>query len=201
MIVLAPEGSRTPTHLMALTEAIFRLVPDFIARAEWARKTYNARGETVTQRRNYKGPWTRGQRCIIPAELIYEPKYDETGKSTRWAIQQAGAIPMGIAGIYEVVTTPDGRQMYSMAMLTVNADGHPFMNQFHAPGDEKRMVVILDPKDYGPWLTCTPDEAQGYLKQWRGPLQGEAAPLPKRARPSALGSGPRVDPPATGDLF
>jgi putative SOS response-associated peptidase YedK len=186
---------------MALTDAIFRLVPDFVATAEWARKTYNARGETVTQRLNYNGPWAKGQRCIIPAELIYEPRYDETGKSTRWAIQQAGAIPTRIAGIYEVVTTPDGRQMYSMAMLTVNADEHPFMKQFHAPRDEKRMVVIPDPKDYGTWLTCTADEAHGYLKQWHGPLQQEAAPLPKRAEPSALGDGPRVDTPHTGDLF
>lgn len=82
----------------------------------------------MTKRRNYWGPWAKGQRCSIPADLIYELRYDETGKSTRWAIQRAGAIPMGIAGIYEVATTPDSCQMYSMAMLTVNADDHPFMN-------------------------------------------------------------------------
>lgn len=62
-------------------------------------------------------------------------------------------------------------------------------------------MVILDPKDYGPWLTCTPDEAHGYLKQWHVPLQGEAAPLPKRAKASALGSGPRIDPSTSGYLI
>ena len=28
-------------------------------------------------------------------------------------------------------------------MVTVNADAHPLMNQFHKPTDEKRMAVIL----------------------------------------------------------
>lgn len=40
-----------------------------------------------------------GQRCIVPAEGIHEPNH-ETGKSVRWLIQQAGGVPMVIAGIY-----------------------------------------------------------------------------------------------------
>lgn len=201
MIVLAPDDGITPRRMMALQEAIFRLVPDFIAKVEWARRTYNARSETVASKRTFRGPWFKSQRCIIPAELIYEPRYDETGKSTRWAIQRAGAVPMGIAGIYDVVAHPDGRQMFTMAMLTVNADDHPFMSRFQAPGDEKRMVVILEEKDYAEWLACPVSEAPKFFRQWQGPLQGEAAPLPKRAKPSTLGSGPRVDPPTSGELF
>ena len=34
--------------------------------------------------------------------------------------------------------------------------------RIHKPGDEWRMV-IPDPKDYGTWLRCTPDEAQAYF--------------------------------------
>ena len=41
--------------------------------------------------------------------------------------------------------TPDGRDVFTIAMPTVNADGHPLMKRFNKPGDEKRMVVILDP--------------------------------------------------------
>jgi hypothetical protein len=32
-------------------------------------------------------------------------------------------------------------------MLTINADDHPFMRQYHKPEDEKRMVVILNEND------------------------------------------------------
>ena len=37
-------------------------------------------------------------------------------------------------------------------MLTINADGHELMCQFHKPVDEKRMVVILPPDSYDHWL-------------------------------------------------
>ena len=42
--------------------------------------------------------------------------------------------------------------MRSMSMLTVNADQHPLMKNFHRPEDEKRMVVILDEGEFEAWL-------------------------------------------------
>jgi putative SOS response-associated peptidase YedK len=33
------------------------------------------------------------------------------------------------------------------------------MNQFHRPGDEKRMPVILEPENYLAWLNATPMDA------------------------------------------
>jgi putative SOS response-associated peptidase YedK len=48
-------------------------------------------------------------------------------------------------------------------MLTVNADAHPVMNQFHKPGDEKRTPLVLDPSQFEAWLSATPDEAQAML--------------------------------------
>lgn len=66
-------------------------------------------------------------------------------------------------------------------MLTINADGPSVYQRFHTPGDEKRMIVILDPRDYE-WLTCTPEEANSYFKQWREPLDSYEAPLPPHTR-------------------
>jgi putative SOS response-associated peptidase YedK len=37
-------------------------------------------------------------------------------------------------------------------MLTVNADEHPLMKNFHRPEDEKRMVVVLEEGDFDAWL-------------------------------------------------
>jgi hypothetical protein len=83
-------------------------------------------------------------------------------------------------------------------MLTVNADGHPVMQRFHKPGDEKRMVVIVDPDDYGAWLGCRVDEAPRFFKLWGGPLEAFPAPLPPRA-PSA--SSVKSSKPQQGDLL
>ena len=80
-------------------------------------------------------------------------------------------------------------------MLTVNTDGHPVMQRFHRPEDEKRMVVILRPEDYDAWLSCPVSQAPGFLQQWCGPLEAVADPLPPRA-PRAI-SGKVVVPPAS----
>ena len=69
--------------------------------------TYNARSETVHQLASFKLAWQHGQRCIIPAEHIYEPNW-ETGKAVRWKIFQPGDVPFGIAGIYRRWKNPAG---------------------------------------------------------------------------------------------
>jgi len=181
-IRLAPDGTESGELIRTVSDGIFRFVPDFIAKVDWARHTYNARVETVDTKTTYKKAWAAGHRCIIPTEAIYEPNY-ETGSSVRWRIRKGNGEPMGIAGIYRSYQGPDGREMYAFSMVTVNADDHPFMRQFHAPGDEKRMVVILEPEDFEGWLTCPVSEAKTrYCKQWHGELVGEPVPLPRRPK-------------------
>jgi hypothetical protein len=179
MIRMAANDGTTPPELI-VHDAIFRFVPDFIVKLDWARKTYNARSETVHAKPTYAPAWRKGQRCIIAAEGFYEPHY-ETGKAVRWAFNLPDGVPMGIAGIYQPWIMPDGRQVFAMSMLTVNADDHPLMNRFHAPHDEKRMVVVLHPSDYRNWLSCPVGEAKKYFEQWREPLDACPAPLPPRA--------------------
>lgn len=193
------DGSHNAARV--IDDGIFRFVPDFVSRVDWARKTYNARSETVTSKVTYRAAWDAGQRCIIPAEAIYEPNY-ESGSAVRWRIRHGSGEPMGIAGIYRTWTDADGELVFSMSMLTVNADDHPFMNRFHAPNEEKRMVVVLDPKDFEGWLTCAVEEARPrYCKQWTGPLVGEPAPLPQRSKAPRPSSTRGAIDGSTGDLF
>jgi putative SOS response-associated peptidase YedK len=184
-------------------EGIFGLLPGFAKELAFGRKTYNARSETVHALPSFRDAWRRGQRCIVPAEIIYEPNY-ESGKAVRWAIQQPGAVPMGIAGIYTRWRHPDGRELFSFAMVTVNADGHPVYQRFHRPGDEKRMPIILAPAEYDAWLTCSVQEAAQFFRTWPGPLECEPAPLPPRA-PQASSvrttRPPKPKPPQTPSLF
>jgi putative SOS response-associated peptidase YedK len=175
-------------------DGIFGLLPHFQAELAAGRKTYNARSETVAKLPTFRESWAKGWRCIIPAELIYEPNW-ETGKAVRWSISLPDGEPMGIAGIYRKWTGPDGRQLFTFAMLTVNADGHPVMQRFHRPDEEKRMVVILDPGQYGQWLSCPVADAPGFFRRWNGHLHAEPAPLPPRAPRNSSVATSRPRPP------
>jgi putative SOS response-associated peptidase YedK len=183
-------------------DGAFGLLPFFAKELAYGRKTYNARSETVAKLPSFRDAWRRGQRCIVPAESIYEPNW-ESGKCVRWRIGQHGDVPMGIAGIYEKWRHPEGHQMFSFAMLTVNADEHPVYRRMHRPEEEKRMVVILDPKDYDEWLACSVDDARKFFRQWPGELLAVPDPLLRapRAMSGKVVIPPQKPEPASGELF
>jgi putative SOS response-associated peptidase YedK len=195
-IRLAEDGSGN--HIV--DDGLFGLLPHFAAELAAGRRTYNARSETVATLPSFRQSWARGWRCIIPAEAFYEPNW-ETGKAVRWIIGQPGGVPLGIAGIYRKWQHPDGRELLTFAMLTVNADGHPVMQHFHKPGDEKRMLVLLEPADYGQWLSCPVNQAPAFFKQWQGTLDASPAPLPPRAPKSSSVRTVRPPSPAMPNLF
>ncbi len=196
---LAEDGSGN----VVCEDGIFGLLPHFRVEMAAGRKTYNARTETVATLPSFRQSWKNGWRCIIPCEWIYEPNW-ETGRAVRWRIQLPNGEPMGVAGIYRTWTSPEGERRHTFAMLTVNADGHAIMQRFHKPGDEKRMVVILRPEQYGEWLSCSVAEAPKFFSRWGGALDVMADPLP--ARPPKAISGKVINPakpapPETGSLF
>jgi putative SOS response-associated peptidase YedK len=51
-------------------------------------------------------------------------------------------------------------------MLTINADTHPLMRQFHKPTDEKRMAVILPEYTYDAWLNAKSEQSMEFLRQY-----------------------------------
>lgn len=161
--------------------ARFGLVPRW-AKAETVkdrRHTYNARSETVATLASYKGPWRERQFCLIPVEAFYEPCY-ESGKAVRWRISLANGLPFALAGIWERWKQGD-KAIESFSMLTINADDHPLMRRMHAPGEEKRMPVILKPADYDVWLNATPDQARALCKSYPADdMRAEPAPRPAR---------------------
>ena len=192
-IRLAHEGSGNREALVGH----FGLVPHFAKELAFGKRSYNARSETVATLPSFRDAWRRSQRCIVPAEAIFEPCW-ETGRAVRWRIERPDGIPMGIAGIYASWRDPEGKERHTFAMLTVNADGHPVFGRMHRPDDEKRIVVILDPQQYDEWLTCRLADAPTFFRQWTKPLHAEADPLPPRVK--APTPPKRIDP-ETGELF
>jgi putative SOS response-associated peptidase YedK len=143
----------------------FGLIPHWSKDATIARRTYNARSETVHEKPSYRDAWRLGRHCIIPAEAFFEPDW-RTGKAVPTRIARADGKPMGIAGIWTGWRSPTGEIIRSFTMLTVNADDHQFMRQYHKPTDEKRMVVVLYEHDYDAWLTAPAQDSRDFLKQY-----------------------------------
>jgi len=143
----------------------FGLIPHWSKDTTIARRTYNARSETVHEKPSYRDAWRLARHCIIPAEAIFEPDW-RSGKAIPTRITRADSNPMGIAGLWSAWKSPTGNVIHSYTMLTINADDHPFMQQFHKPDDEKRMVVILNEGDYDAWLKAPAAASRGFLRQF-----------------------------------
>jgi putative SOS response-associated peptidase YedK len=145
--------------------AEFGLVPAWAAnKPKFGLKTYNARTETVAEKPSYSNAWKRKQFGLALMQGFYEPNY-ESGKAVRWRIKRTDGDPLAVASIWErLIDRSTGEIRFSFSMLTVNADVHCVMKQFHAPGDEKRSIVVLQDDEYLPWLQSNPDTARGLLK-------------------------------------
>ncbi len=195
---LAPLIRRAPNVAEQESEAKlgrYGLLPAWAKDMALGRRTYNCRSETAATLPSFRDAWRRGQRCIVPAEAIYEPSY-ETGRAVRWRIGRRDGRPLGIAGLWDWWTNrATGEAVLSFTMLTVNADDHALMKRFHKPGEEKRMVVILDEDEYDAWLDCPVDHMAGFMRQFPADRL-EAMPWPRDMR-----GGMGVPGGATGELF
>ncbi len=151
----------------------FGLLPFWAKARSLGRNTYNARTETVATKPTYRMAWRKAKHCIIPAAAIYEPDW-RSGKSVPTRITRTDGGIMSIAGLWELWKTPDG-ELHSYTMLTVNADDHALMQNFHKPGSEKRMVVILPNGLIQDWLRAPVERSMDFMRQYPADrLQAEA---------------------------
>lgn len=84
------------------------------------------------------------RRCLIPANGFYKWKFSEK-KSTPFYIRLLSNQLTAMAGVYSVWKSSAGRDVYSCAMLTTEA------NTLIQPVDD-RMPVFVHPDDYEQWL-------------------------------------------------
>lgn len=144
----------------------FGLIPHWSKDTKICRRTYNARSETVADKPSYRNAWRRAQHCIIPAAAIYEPDW-RSGKAVATRIARADGEVMGIAGLWEEWRDPNTRQvLHSYTMLTVNADTHEFMRNYHRPEDEKRMVVVLPRGLYRDWIEAPVEASADFMRRY-----------------------------------
>jgi putative SOS response-associated peptidase YedK len=179
VMVRRPREADSGDEAVSEREALlgrFGLIPHWASDTKLTRSTYNARSETVATKPSFRDAWKHAQHCIIPAEAIYEPDW-RSGKAISKRICRADGAPMGIAGLYSHWKDPKGGTIHSFTMmLTINADQHSFMNQFHKPTDEKRMVVILHEDAYQAWLEAPADKSMEFMRAFNADRLAVAAP-------------------------
>ena len=168
------------TQRVAVGLAKFGLIPAWAKDNKIARHTYNARSETASQKPSFRSAWRNRQFGLVLCENFFEPNY-ESGRAVRWKIERADQQPFGIACLWDRWTDPaSGELIVSFSMLTVNADEHTVMNQFHKPGDEKRTPVIISPEYHGDWLGADLADAAA-LMSWQNMPALAAYPCPRSA--------------------
>ena len=130
-----------------------------------------ARSESIATKWTYRAPWSRGQRCIVPAASYDYPNW-ETGSNVWWRFRRADGAPWALAGIWNDWTDPaTGEIVSSYAVITQNADSHQLLNRMHKPEpdlppdkQDKRSVVPREHRDWEAWLHGTNDEAFGLIR-------------------------------------
>ena len=163
------DGAAPPTTELLLGQ--WWLIADGAHERLPVAKTYNARAEDMLSRWSFRGPWLRGQRCIIPAECFYEPNW-ESGRHVAWRFGRADGEPWGLAGLWNTRVDPEtGELQHSYAMLTQNADAHALMGRMHRPDpkraphlQDKRSVVPIARADADVWLRGSETQARALIR-------------------------------------
>ncbi|HEU4781349.1 MAG TPA: SOS response-associated peptidase [Steroidobacteraceae bacterium] len=139
------------------------LIPPFLKGETPKFPTINARIETMGTSPAYRGPWTSGQRCIVPAQGFYEWQMLPDAPKQPWCIGLANNEVMPFAALWDRSVRADGTIIESFAIITVPAN--ELMASIHS---EKRMPAILHKEDVEVWLTGTPEQARAALIQFPG---------------------------------
>lgn len=172
---------------MEVIEARFGLLPSFAKEVKYGTRTYNARSETVATLASFKGAWAKARHCIVPCEAIYEPDW-RTGTHVPTRFTTDDGEPWGIAGLWDTYRDEAGAAVDSYTMMTVNADDHDLLRNYHRPGAEKRMLVLLPRAQWGEWLDVEPDRSMQFMQQYPADRMVAAAapPPPKKGETPAL---------------
>jgi putative SOS response-associated peptidase YedK len=123
----------------------------------WAKKDFlertggkpliNARGETAAEKPTFRSAFKR-RRCLIPADGFYEWR-TEKGARQPYLIRPAAGGLFAFAGLWETAIDPDGGEIDTTAILTIDAG--PDVGVLH-----NREPVVIAPQDFARWLD--PDE-------------------------------------------
>jgi putative SOS response-associated peptidase YedK len=139
------------------------LIPFWAKGVQPKYSTINATVEKLTDGATWRGPWTRGQRCIMAALGFFEWQVQADGKSKQpFYITLNDQDVFGFAGLWDTSKGADGVAVESCTIVTMPAN--QLMTEIH--NVKHRMPAILAKEDRERWLAGTADEAFTVIKQY-----------------------------------
>ena len=95
--------------------------------------SFNARSETINSKPAFRNAWRKAYRCLFPASSFFE-RPNRKDRPDDFPMQDYEIEVLGdtgIAGLYDVWTAIDGKQLKSCSMVTTNGVGHPVMDSIY----------------------------------------------------------------------
>jgi len=140
------------------------LIPPFLKGETPKFPTMNARIETMASSPAFRDAWSKGQRCIAPAEGFYEWQMIPDAPRQPWFVGLSNKEVMPFAGLWDRSVKADRTVVESFTIITLPAND--FMMKID--NGNHRMPAILHMEDVETWLTGTPEEARAALVQFPG---------------------------------
>lgn len=129
----------------------------------------NARAETLLDKPSFKAAITY-RRCLVAADGYYEWR-GRAGARQPWLITRPEGGPMAFAALCETWSGPNGEEVDTVAIITVEASADLAM--LH-----ERMPALIAPDDFSPWLDCRAVDAKAACALLRSAPQGLLAMRP-----------------------
>lgn len=137
------------------------LVPFFARGVPPKYSTINARVETIDSAPSYRGPWRRGQRCVLPAAGFYEWHVEGDGRKQPFYIQTVDQPMFGMAGLWDRSRAEDGTTLESCTIITMPANA--LMARIHNAPGKQRMPALLPMAALDAWLNGSVEQAHAVL--------------------------------------
>ena len=123
------------------------LVPSWSKTETFPYPTYNARSETITEKRTFREPFRR--RRGIMAWISYVEWRDEKGMKVPYEFSLANGDPIGFAGLWD--SWGQGESSFESCTM-ITCEPNDLASPYH-----DRMPVILQPDDFEHWLDPNAD--------------------------------------------
>jgi putative SOS response-associated peptidase YedK len=139
------------------------LIPYFAAGIAPKYSTINARIESVQSAASHRGPWSRGQRCLVAARGFYEwQTHVDGGTRLPYYIHLNDQEIFAFAGLWDSSRTAEGNWIESCVHITMPANR--LLREIH--NTQHRMPAVLAKEDREAWLSGSAEEAWAALKPY-----------------------------------
>ncbi len=123
-------------------------LPPFVKDPRQFPLIFNARSETLLTKASFRNAIKR-RRCLFIADAFYE--WRREGRVARpYLFQRRDGAPLGLGGVWESWTGPNGEELDTACIITTAANGA-------SAAIHDRLPAIIEPESFDVWLD--PDEA------------------------------------------